>query len=71
MLAAQRVFCIARMIEQDHFPIFIGVATFALHAKAAFMLIVFFVAGDASGWRAFELGVAMAVLASDVAMLAR
>ena len=71
MFAAQRVFCIARMIEQDHFPIFIRVATFALRAKAAFVFVIFFMAGDTSGGRAFELGIAMTVLAGDVAMFTR
>ena len=68
MFATQRIFCIARMIEHDHLPIFISVATFTFRAKMTFVFVVFFMAGNARGRRTFELGIVVAVLASHISM---
>lgn len=70
MFTAQRVFCVARMIENECFPAFIDVTGFAFCAEVAFVFIVFFMAGNASGRRAFEFGIAMTILAGNVTMFA-
>src|SRR3989344_5447772 len=66
VLATQRVFCVAVMVEACDGPVLFGVAALALGAELAFVFVVFLVTGDASRRCALEFGIGVAVLADDI-----
>src|SRR5581483_1247245 len=71
MFAAQRILGIAVVIEQDDFPVFVGVATLALGPELGLVRVVLAVTRDALRRRSLEPWIGVTIATIDVAMLAR
>ena len=66
VFSAQGIFRVLVVIENNRFPLAVGVAALAFGAEIAFVFVVFLVTGDASCRRTFEFGISVAVLADDI-----